>query len=228
MDFVKSRKQPSNSIRTIFLFSIISLLILPLYTYNTNTIAAENNEWNIKINLSSEDGSYDYVVFGENSHASDGPPNDDYDKPKPPPPIFPYIRSWFNDGLSEPYNVLLEDYRKSQDSYKIWNLSVMWVSSDNNLSDITFSWDIENKTSIEYGNIRLYEKGKNSPLSDLLDENSYTTPFIANEIKEFQIICENSTSNPVTEDNDNTFLLIIAIIVIAIIALLVFFWKIKG
>lgn len=228
MNLVNSKKQLLQLKRIIFLFAIISFFIVPVYVHNTKIVSAGNNEWDIKINLSCEDGLYDYVVFGENSQASDGLPHDDYDKPKPPPTIPPYVRLWFSDGLSEPYNVLLEDYRKSQDTNKIWNLSVMWVSSDNNSSELTFSWNIENKTNIEYGSIRLYEKGKNSPLADFLNEDSYSMSFNYNELREFQIICENSTVIIETEESDNTLLIIIVIIAIAIAASFIVFRRIKG
>ena len=68
--------------------------------------------WDVTLNFNESGGRIDYVVFGEAPDANDGPPADSYDQPKPPAQMPPYVRAWFDDNLSSPYNQLSKDYRE--------------------------------------------------------------------------------------------------------------------
>ena len=82
-----------------------------------NDNASRSITWDVRMDMSGETGAADYVVFGEAPDANDGPPADAYDEPKPPAPPTPYVRGWFNDYLSSPYNRLWKDYREYPDSF---------------------------------------------------------------------------------------------------------------
>ena len=65
--------------------------------------------WFVTESFSAPGDVTDYVVFGEKPDAIDG--HDSYDVSKPPIPSAPYVYTWFDANLSEPYNKLGEDYR---------------------------------------------------------------------------------------------------------------------
>jgi len=106
--------------------------------------------WSVTLNFNEYSGKYDHVVFGEVLTANDGSPPDSYDIPKAPEPQLPYIRTWFDDGMPEPYDFLWEDYRHYPDTEKIWNLDAHWESNNSDPTDITISWDISEFNDCEY------------------------------------------------------------------------------
>jgi len=214
--------------KNLALFGILLIFIISSLTLIINTKAADDIEWEIMLNFDEPGGAHDYVIFGEKPDANDKGFPDMYDMPKPPAPIDPYIRAWLDNNLTEPYNILLADYRKSPDTYKIWNLSVIWNPLDESSTTITISWNIQNTTNIEYDSIKFYEKGNSNPIFDLLDETSYSSLFKANEPQQFQIICQYDNSKGKTDNIEISPLsLIIALIIIVIIALLIIYWKTK-
>ncbi len=158
-------------------------------------------EWSVTLNFNETDGKIDHVVFGEALDANDGPPIDSYDQPKPPAPMPPYIRVWFNDNLPEPYNLLLKDYRRYPDTYKIWNLSIQWVPYGNATStSVTMSWDINEVDDSEYPIVILYDHEGN-PLKNMTTQNSYSFICPAATPQNFKIICEG-LNNPPYEPNN--------------------------
>jgi hypothetical protein len=214
--------------KKLIIFGILFLLIITPLVFEINTKAADDIEWEIKLNFSEPGGTYDYVIFGEKPDANNGGNPDFYDMPKPPAPISPNIRAWFDNNLTEPYNLLLADYRKSPDTNKIWTLSVLWSPLDESSTTITIKWNIENITNLEYDSIKFYEEGNTNPIFDMLDETSYSYFFPANELQHFQIICQNENTNGKTENTEILSLyLIFTLIIIIIIALLIVYWKIK-
>ncbi len=214
--------------KMLVIFGILLLFIISSLALIVNTEAADDIEWEVKLNFDEPTGTYDYVIFGEKPDAKGGPLNDEYDMPKPPAPMMPYVLAWLDDNLTEPYNRLLADYRKSPDNYKIWNLSVIWNPLDESSTTITITWNIQNITNLEYDSIKFYEKGNSDSVFDLLDETSYSSVFQAYELQQFQIICQNENSNGKTENTEIPSLyLIIALIIIVIIVLLFIYWKTK-
>ena len=218
----------TNITKVLVVFGILLPFIISTLTLVMNTKAADDIEWEIMLNFDEPSGAHDYAIFGEKPDANDEGFPDMYDMPKPPAPIDPYIRVWLDNNLTEPYNILLADYRKSPDTYKIWNLSVIWNPLDESSTTITISWNIQNTTNIEYDSIKFYEKGNSNPIFDLLDETSYSSLFKANEPQQFQIICQYDNSKGKTDNIEISPLsLIIALIIIVIIALLIIYWKTK-
>jgi len=139
----EGRKQMKNNnkknrlylIKNRFIFGIIIILLISAVSTSqidikVATIGPRDIEWDATINFDEPGGESDYLIFGEADDANDGPPHDDYDMPKPPSPPPPYIHSWFDDGLGDPYTQLLKDCRQYPDTHKIWNLSIQWFPSD--------------------------------------------------------------------------------------------------
>ena len=112
--------------------------------------------WSVTLDFNEDSGNYDYVVFGEVSTANDGEPHDSYDTPKSPPPIEPYIRAWFKDNLSTPYNLLLKDYRQYPDAEKTWDLYAIWKCSSSTPTNITISWNASEFIGCEYNSVVLW------------------------------------------------------------------------
>jgi len=121
-----------------------------------SSLDATTSEWNVTLNLNETGGKMDYVVFGEAIEANDGDPPDVYDSPKPPTPMQPYLRAWFDDNLSAPYGQLWEDFRRYPDIEKIWELYVIWKCSSSNLTNIMISWDVGGFTGCEYNSVVLW------------------------------------------------------------------------
>jgi len=121
----------------------------------TTSFGTRDIVWSVTLHFDELSGKIDQVVFGEASDANDGPPPDIYDEPKPPAPMQPYIRGWFDDDLPVPYNLLLKDYRHYSDTDKIWDLYVRWKSSSPDMTNVTISWDITEFNSCEYNSVVL-------------------------------------------------------------------------
>ena len=131
--------------------------------------------WDVTIQFDNSGGQHDYVVFGEATDANDGPPVDSYDIMKPPaPPTPPYIRTWFNDNLPSPYDVLSNDIRHSPDTSKIWNLTVQWMpSSGTSPTTITLSWNAAEFVTFAYSSVVLCTEG-GSPIQNMLINSTYS------------------------------------------------------
>jgi VCBS repeat-containing protein len=152
-------------------------------------ITARNIIWDVTLSFNNPGGQNDYVVFGEAPDAHDGPPVDIYDVLKPPAPQPPYIRAWFNDNLSYPYDTLTNDYREYPDSSKVWNLTIQWMpSSGGSPTTITVSWDVNEFTDCEYESVTLNTEG-GTPLQDMLMNSSYIFSCPAYIPQNFKIIC---------------------------------------
>jgi hypothetical protein len=159
------------------------------------TIAFEDNiEWSVTLNFSESGGANYNIVFGEATDASDG--KDSYDVPNPPPSIIPYIRSWFDAGLEEPYNSLIYDIKNYPDESKIWDLYVQWVPTDyTSNNDITISWDISEISSSRYDNVLLYDYENDIIVANMQVDNKYTYTSSAMVQYHFKIICNYTLSN---------------------------------
>jgi len=153
--------------------------------------------WDATLSFIEPNGANDYTTFGEAPDANDGPPADNYDEPKPPPPPFPpYIRAWFDDNLSEPYNLLWEDYRNYPDTIKQWNLSIQWIPSDYVTSTtINISWNTYEVDDSEYNIVKLCDSS-GVQLKNMLTENNYSFNCPAMETQIFFIICQGNNTPP--------------------------------
>jgi len=152
--------------------------------------------WNATLSFIEPNSANDNVIFGEATDANDGPPPDIYDQPKPPAPPEPYIRAWFNDNLTEPYNLLWIDYRHNPDTSKQWNLSVQWVPSDYvTPTTVTISWSSGEVDDSEY-NIVKFCDSSGSQLKNMLTESNYSFNCPAMEPQIFYIICQADNTAP--------------------------------
>jgi len=152
--------------------------------------------WNVTLSFDEPDGANDYTIFGEAPDANDGVPPDDYDEPKPPAPPTPYIRSWFNDSLNEPYNFLWKDYRYYPDTSKKWNLSVQWVPTDFvTPTTVTISWNIDEVGYSEY-NIVKFCNSSEVQLKNMLIESNYSFLCPAMVPQIFYITCQGNNTPP--------------------------------
>jgi len=183
----------------IFLAGIITFVLLTgiVGSVNGNEVNIEppvlvgrGVEWDVVLDFDESGGSFTYVVFGEASDANDGSPADVYDKALPPVPMTPYVRAWFDDGLSYPYDVLREDFRSFPDSYKVWDLFVVWAPVDSvSGSTVTVSWDTNEVDDSEYGAVGLYDASGSVLLKDMLVFGSYSFSCSALTPMNFKIIC---------------------------------------
>ena len=155
--------------------------------------------WEVQLNFNEPGGAYTNNFFGEGPDASDG--QDSYDTPMSPPPMPPYIRSWFNTNLSQPYHQLWEDYRHYPDTYKVWNLSVQWVPTDySSPTSITISWSNVSVNTSEYDFVFLYNS-TSANVANMLVSNSYTFSCPALALQNFQIICNKDLNSPEITNN---------------------------
>jgi VCBS repeat-containing protein len=168
-----------------------------------------DNDWNVTLEFNEPGNAFDNAIFGEKANASDG--QDDYDVPKSPPGIPPYIRARFETDFENPYDELWEEYKHFPDSYKAWNLTVQWVPSDyTSPTTITISWYNNTLDDCEYNSVILYDVDESTNVSDMLVDNSYTFNCPALTLQNFTIICNsnlppdaNDDSDTVAEDSNN-------------------------
>ena len=184
-------------IAIFFIFTNSLLVIINIPSIEIIKASENDLEWSVTLNFNETDGANNNVFFGEALDASDG--QDSYDVPIPPPGIAPYIRTWFDAGLNEPYNSLLYDVRIYPDNLKIWDLYVQWVPSDYTSSNyITISWELSEIASSEYESVVLFDYENDIIVADMQADNSYTYSSQAMVQYHYQIICNSSTipNNP--------------------------------
>ena len=130
--------------------------------------------WSVTLNFEKHGSGYtwDTATFGEKSDASDG--QDKYDVPKPGTPPHPYIYTWFDAGLSIPYNRLWEDHRHFPHVDQVWDL---YVQSDTNPpsfdTNVVITWNTAQVAASEYTHVDLLD-GSDIVLADMLTQSSYT------------------------------------------------------
>jgi hypothetical protein len=152
--------------------------------------------WDVRLNLSKLGGITDFVYFGEAPDANDGPPADDYDTIKQPPPTTNYIYAWFNDSLPFPYNLLERDYRQYPSDSKIWNLSVLWVPTHGTPpATITIAWDRTLLNMSEYDQIFILNES-GVQIANMKVNDSFTFICPANTLQLFTINCQMDSTIP--------------------------------
>jgi hypothetical protein len=162
----------------VLVFLLLCTVLSAGYVESTTSnrvmsIGGKNIVWDATMTFNNSGGQNDYVVFGEAPDANDGPPADSYDIVKPPAPMTPYIRTWFNDNLPSPYDSLWMDYRHYPASSKVWNLTVHWMpSSGSSPTTITMHWNIAEIDDSEYSTVTLCTTD-GTPLQNMLVNNNY-------------------------------------------------------
>jgi hypothetical protein len=222
---MKKRKGPNfikiyrkNAVAITMTFAIITGLLISSFAMasqsNESNILANNQmnkimniinldenpeplaiQWAVTVYYNEPGGANTNTVFGEAPDASDG--QDSYDTPLPPAPFPPYIRSWFDAGLSGPYAQLLKDYRFYPDTEKQWNLTIQWVPSDYvSPTDITVSWNTASVNASEYDYVVLYDVGGTTIVANMFVNDSYVFTCPALALQSYQIICETDSEPP--------------------------------
>jgi hypothetical protein len=194
-NFKRLHGPPSKKIPVIgvvFLFVLTAFSAANVNNADAQYLIVSNDRaivWNVTVSFNEPGGAYDTTIFGEAPDAHDGPPPDIYDVVKPPAPIPPYIRAWFNDNLPAPYNLLWEDYRHYPGITKVWNLTVQWVPSDYvTPTTLTISWNPAAVNNAEYNIVRLCNS-TGVTLKNMLVDSSYTFNCPANIPQIFKINC---------------------------------------
>jgi hypothetical protein len=96
------------------------------------------------------------------------------------------VYAWFDAGLGEPYNKLWYDYRFGPDSYKVWNMSVIYGNSSSD--NVTVSWNTSDLTDIEYNYVWLKDVDSDVYV-DMFSNSNYTYLADGFVVHSFQIIC---------------------------------------
>lgn len=181
-----------NKILVLGLFLIFMISSLSTAYPQTHYIVKREGKaivWDVLLNFHEPGGASDQSIFGEAPDARDGPPADAYDTVKPPLPMAPFIRVWFNDSIPYPYDELWEDYRYYPETSKIWNLTVQWVPSDYASSTmITITWNQSRVANSEYNVVNLCTN-TGIPLKNMLLTNTYVFNCLALTLHYFKIIC---------------------------------------
>ena len=190
---------------TILLFVSILIVAFSNIIYTDIVRASEDNlKWTVNINFTEPGGANNNLVFGEAIDALNL--KDSYDVPIPPPGIPPYIRTWFDVGLSEPYNSLFYDIRNFSDVFNVWDFYVQWVPTDYlSPNDITISWDISEISSSKYDSVVLFDYENDIVVADMNFDSEYSYESAAMVQNHFQIICNSGQSNnpPFEPSNPN-------------------------
>lgn len=198
-----SRKnQNFHRLSILSVIGVIILLITCMFVPFCTIIKGDTvsgAEWDVWLKIEETGGKSYNVTFGESINASDGPPYDSFDAPIPPsPPWPPYIQAWFDDGLSYPYNKLINDFRlfSVYNTYKVWNLTVEWVNDSGNGTNINISWNITEFDNCEYDTVILWDSDDEILCAEMKTENTPYNFTAENGINNnFQIIA-NTTYNP--------------------------------
>ncbi|VVB60524.1 Uncharacterised protein [uncultured archaeon] len=178
--------------RILFITIIVSLFGTGIETLsNTNIpsliVSAQQDPWNLTLQITEPSGSGKTVILGGSPNASDD--TDDLDIPEPPAqPMLPYIRAWFTTSFSIPFNKLLQEYKYILSPRMEWNLSIIWVSENNSPITISINWDPAQAAKSGFNSFKVYEN--NTVVANLLTEHSYS--FLSNgTLHHFQIIGES-------------------------------------
>jgi PKD repeat protein len=186
--------------KALIVLGIIILFFTPISTLWNNSFTVEGNSiiWQATLYANETSGKSDYAVIGEATDANDGMPPDAYDVVKPPAPITDYIRLLFYDNLASPYDELWKDYRNYPSNYKVWNLSILWLPSDNiTPTTVTISWNSTALKGSEYHQISFCNEA-GIPLQNMFDSNYYTFSCPANTPQNYKIICAGIGNPPYT------------------------------
>lgn len=194
MKIEKGEMKNNNILKAIIFIVALTLLlsgtaISANYSANTKDgdIGMLGIVWDAMLNFSESGGSSDCVVFGEATDAHGGKPPDSYDVMKPSPPMPPYIRAWFDDGLASPFDCLNADYRYYPGTDNVWNLTVVWGGGAPT-TDIMISWDVNEIDLSEYNSVILYDVTGAINVADMLVDTQHTFTTSAMIPKSFQII----------------------------------------
>ena len=160
-----------------------------------------DNIWDVTIKFNEPGGAYDNAIFGEKIDIIDSRVN--INLPKNPPGMTPYIRTWFNTELKDPYDELWEEYKQKSNDYNSWHLTVQWVPSDyNSPTTVTISWDMKLVSDSKYTSVILYDYNNGIKIVNMVDVNNYTFTCSALTLKNFYIICSKKTNQPPTIPSD--------------------------
>jgi hypothetical protein len=213
MKYLKQKKIYQNFKIIIVIGVILCLIFTTLTSANILQIThslykkplSRGIVWNVTLNLNEPGGSNDTVIFCEAPESYDGQPplpnTDPYDSSKSSSPPSPTIRAWFNDSLPAPFTELLRDSRHYPNSDKIWNLSILWNSS--NSTTITISWSPTEVDNSEYTSVNLCNT-TGTPIKNMLVNSSYSILCPPNSSQQLKIICHVNQPPTISDIPDQT------------------------
>jgi hypothetical protein len=213
MKYLKQKKIYQNFKIIIVIGVILCLIFTTLTSANILQIThslykkplSRGIVWNVTLNLNEPGGSNDTVIFCEAPESYDGQPplpnTDPYDSSKSSSPPSPTIRAWFNDSLPAPFTELLRDSRHYPNSDKIWNLSILWNSS--NSTTITISWSPTEVDNSEYTSVNLCNT-TGTPLKNMLVNSSFSILCPPNSSQQLKIICHVNQPPTISDIPDQT------------------------
>jgi len=199
LDFYKSK--------ALIVFGLAVLLIVsvlvPLSIIKAETV--DDAEWYVTLNFNETGGKFCDLIFGEAIDASNGPPNDDFDRPFPPAGPERSIDAIFNDNLDVPYNRLKWDFRhfSSENTYSVWNLTINWVNGTGGGTTINITWDETEFDNCEYDSVILWDSDANLVLSEMITENSYEFDCDSEYNYNFKIITTTTNNPPINPYDPN-------------------------
>ena len=195
---------------------VLSLLIVTIFAVSSLSIAMESTSseiihseagdigtldrtilWSAQIDVSETLGETDKVACKEDTTSTDGPPNDPKDVLNPPLPPGALLDAYLEDGMSYPYNKLMNDSRfgPDPDFYKVFNLTVAYGG----ISTVTMIWNPADFGASEYKYVNL-TNASFVFLTDMKTTSSwvYSAAYIPGV---FHIVCEQATPPDVGATN---------------------------
>jgi hypothetical protein len=185
----------------------------------------ETVAWSMTLRITESSGTGNTVLLGEKPDASDG--LDQYDLPEPPPPPqFPYIRSWFVTSFAIPFDSLLQEYKSSASDHAIWNLSIVWMPAPGNqsITTVRLLWDPAQIPVNHNPSLLLYEN--DVIVANMITNTSFSFP-TDGSLHRFQIMYQRETSNSTGEPIELPVLLLVMGGVVCVVIIAVIFVVMK-
>ena len=177
------------------------LPLLLLATFLSTFILIQNsatetiNEWTCRIDVTENNGHYDYVLFGENVNATDRA-DTDYDIPNPPQPPPPILDAYFyNADYPVPYDKLMQDIKRytTENVKKEWLLKIYWQNDQ--AATVTLSWNNTSLQQTEYNYITLYDIEAENRIN-MLENSQYNFQISPGQTRQFKITAQTQDTEP--------------------------------
>jgi hypothetical protein len=154
-----------------------------LYTPYINALPP----WDVTLSFHKQGSgtTWDTAVFGEKTTALDGQDSSDVPKPGVSPP--PYIYSFFDASLTEPYQRLWKDYRVFLHEQQTWDLYVQ-ANTEVGTTTVVITWDRTAVNASEYDFVTLCT-ATGTPLANMRTLATYTMVLSDDVPVHLKVIC---------------------------------------